>query len=78
MQAAQPVMKGPAPGLASYLQRMNLGPGAPQQVPMLQQYMDKLKKLEAKKQEFISQINAIDAEILKTRGALEVLQTMRA
>lgn len=40
------------------------------------QEMNKLRQLQAKKQELQQQMNLIDSQILKTQGALEVLQSL--
>lgn len=78
-------MRAPPPSLESYMNSI-LKPntnGTPTSInpliPTSQAFMsemNKLKQLQAKKQELEQQMNLINSQILKTQGALEVLQAL--
>lgn len=79
-------MKAPPPSIESYMQAMmKQGAGPASAVPSMatsiatsaaQAEVNKLRQLQAKKQELQQQMQSIDAQILKVQGALEVLQTL--
>lgn len=81
------MMRAPPPSLESYMNSIlkpnsnnnSSNPTINPLVPTSQAFMsemNKLKQLQAKKQELEQQMNLINSQILKTQGALEVLQAL--
>lgn len=72
-------MRPPPPPLQSYLgalQQQQHPQGKQQAV--IQGAVNKMKELQAKKAELQNALSQIELQIVKTQGALEVLQTMSA
>jgi hypothetical protein len=82
------MMKPAPPSLESYMSSIMKSNGTPSKdTPSINPLthpatgaafneMNKLRQLQAKKQELQQQMNFLDAQILKTQGALEVLQSL--
>jgi len=82
------MMKAPPPSLESYMQAMMKATGggtaaAPPSLasnPMAnmaaQTELNKLRQLQAKRTELTQHLQAVDAQIMKVQGALEVLQSL--
>jgi hypothetical protein len=68
------ILKGNVPNSSSDSKSINLLTN-PASGAVLQE-MNKLRQLQAKKQELQQQMSLIDSQILKTQGALEVLQSL--
>jgi hypothetical protein len=79
------MMKAPPPSLESYMQAMLKGGGAGGAAPLAsnpaasmaaQTELNKLRQLQAKRTELTQQLQAVDSQIMKVQGALEVLQSL--
>jgi predicted ATP-grasp superfamily ATP-dependent carboligase len=62
----QAMMKGPTPA----------APPPPAAAAAAHNEVNKLRQLQAKRAELAQQLQAIDSQILKVQGALEVLQSL--
>ena len=79
------MMKAPPPSLESYMQAMLKSGGAGGVAPLAsnpaasmaaQTELNKLRQLQAKRTELTQQLQAVDSQIMKVQGALEVLQSL--
>jgi len=74
------MMKAPPPSIESYMQAMMKGPTPaappPAAAAAAHNEVNKLRQLQAKRAELAQQLQAIDSQILKVQGALEVLQSL--
>lgn len=73
------MMKAPPPSLESYMNAMlkpSATAGSLQAGAAMMNEMNKLRQLQAKKNELMQQMQQIDAQIFKVQGALEVLQSL--
>jgi len=79
------MMKAPPPSLESYLQSIKGGarpPASSAPPPQgggpnpAQQEMEKMRQLQQKKQELEHHLSMINNQIMKSQGALEILQNL--
>lgn len=76
------MMRAPPPSLESYMNSILKPSDKPNPVTTIptsnafMSEMNKLKQLQAKKQELEQQMTLLNSQILKTQGALEVLQAL--